>query len=199
MRKLTILFAALFLFTSLSFAQNFATKGTVELGGSLGFSSTTNVYDGESADNALSTFIVQPYVGYFVVNSLELGLIPSFIYESHGDASRSTLGIYFAPAWNFDLKSNLFPFIEGRIGYNTSTSKYEYLNPYGIWEEIEETSSGLAWGLKGGVKVKVGNSALVNLALSYDQITMDPEDWDGDRNGQNIFGINAGFTIFLGR
>ena len=193
MKKLTFLFAALFIFTSLSFSQNFATKGTVELGGSLGFSSTTGVYDGESADDALSTFIVQPYVGYFVINGLELGLVPSFISMSYGDQSQSNFGIYFAPAWNFDLRSNLFPFIEGRIGYNTAS--YDDGNSL----TDDPSSSGLAWGLKGGVKVKVGNSALVNLALSYDQITMNPEDWDGDRNGQNIFGVNAGFTIFLGR
>lgn len=183
-------FAILFFGTITLSAQNFATKGTVELGGSIGFSSTTYVSNGESANDALSTFIVQPYVGYFVVNSLELGLVPSFMSQSLGDYSSSTFAIYFAPAWNFDLKSNLFPFIEGRIGYNTTSTDN------GI---TDASASGLAWGFRGGVKVQVGNSALVNLALSYDQITTDPENWDGDRNGANVFGVNAGFTIFLGK
>jgi hypothetical protein len=190
MRKITILFAALFVFTSISFSQNFATKGTIEVGGSLGFSSTTYVSDGQSSTNSLSTVKLEPYIGYFVVNSFELGFIPSFTSQNYGDNSVSSFGIYFAPAWNFNLKSNLFPFLEGRIGYNTSTSD----DGTG-----KSTYSGLAWGLRGGVKVKVGNSALVNLALSYDQITKNPKDWSGDRNGTNVFGINAGFTIFIGK
>jgi len=172
-------------------AQNFATKGAIELGGSIGFSSTTFVYDGESSDDALSSFTVQPYIGYFIINGLELGLIPSFTSQSSGDNSISSLGIYFAPAWNFDLKNNLFPFIEGRIGYNSIN--------YDIGEGDGNTSSGLAFGLRGGVKVQVGNSALVNFALYYDQTTLNPEDWEGDRNGENVFGVMAGFTIFLGK
>ena len=193
MRKITLLFAALFVFTSLSFSQNFATKGTIEVGGSLGFSSTTSVYDGQSASNSTTTIRLEPYIGYFVVNSFELGFEPSFTTSSHGDYSSNSFGIYFAPAWNFDLRSKLFPFLEGRIGYNTSSSDD------GNSTTDDPTYSGIAWGLRGGVKAQVGNSALVNLALSYDQITMNPSGWNGGRNGQNIFGVNAGFTIFLGK
>lgn len=193
MRKITLLFAALFIFASLSFSQNFATKGTIEVGGSIGFSSTTSVSDGQSASNSTTTIRLEPYIGYFVVNSFELGFEPSFTTSSYGDYSSTSFGIYFAPAWNFDLRSNLFPFLEGRIGYNT------YSSDDGNSATEDPTYSGLAWGLRGGVKVQVGNSALVNLALSYDQITMNPKGWDGGRNGQNIFAFNAGFTIFFGR
>lgn len=177
-------------------AQNFAKKGVWELGGSAGFSSSTSVFNGETAEESATTFMLAPYLGYFVVNSFELGLIPSFVSQSFGDNySASSFGVYFAPAWNFDLQSNLFPFIEGRIGYNTSTTTVT--DDEGV--EHEFTASGLAWGLRGGVKVQVGNSGLVNLALFYDQITMDPDNWDGDRNGENVFGVTAGFTIFWGR
>ena len=190
MKKLLVVFCLLFVSSQIILGQNFATKGAIELGGSIGFSSTTFVEDGESGDEALSSFTFQPYVGYFLVNGFELGLIPSFTSQSQGDASISSYGVYLAPAWNFDLKSNLFPFIEGRIGY--SSSNYDY-------GEIDATLSGLSWGLRGGLKAQVGNSALVNFALYYDQLTMNPEDWEGDRNGENVFGVNAGFTIFLGR
>jgi hypothetical protein len=174
-------------------AQNFAKKGVIELGGSAGFSSITSVFNGESAENSTSVFMIEPYVGYFIMNGLELGLIPSFSTYSHGDASQTDFGIYFAPAYNFDLKSSLYPFIEGRIGYNTSS--YDDGN-----SETEDASSGgLAWGLRGGVKVQLGNSALLNFALAYNQITMNPENWDGDRNGYNSFDVMAGFTVFLGK
>ena len=193
MRAITFLFSALFILSSISFSQNFATKGTVEVGGSLGFSSSTSVNDGQSASNSTTTIRLEPYIGYFVVNSFELGFEPSFTTSSHGDYSSNSFGIYFAPAWNFDLRSKLFPFLEGRIGYNTSSSDD------GNSATEDPTYSGIAWGLRGGVKAQVGNSALVNLALSYDQITMNPSGWNGGRNGQNIFGVNAGFTIFLGK
>lgn len=194
MKKVLTLLAVI-LCVSFVNGQNFAKKGVWELGGSAGFSSSTSVANGETAEESATSFMLAPYIGYFVANSFELGLIPSFVSQSYGDNfSASSFGVYFAPAWNFDLQSNLFPFIEGRIGYNTSTTTY---TEEGVEQEF--TASGLAWGLRGGVKVQVGNSGLVNLALFYDQITMDPENWDGDRNGENVFGVSAGFTIFWGR
>ena len=193
MRTLILLFATLFVFTSLSFSQNFATKGTVEVGGSLGFSSSTYVSNGNSASHSTSTIKIEPYIGYFVSNGFELGFVPSLTSQSYGDNSSTSFGIYFAPAWNFDLRSNLFPFLEGRIGYNSVSSS--------DGDPLTEDPSygGIAWGFRGGVKVKVGNSALVNIALSYDQTTYNPKNWSGDRNGENLFAVNAGFTIFLGK
>lgn len=194
MKKSFYFFFVVLLFGTVSLsAQNFATKGTIELGGSVGFSSTTYVSNGTSSNNSLSNFSIDPYVGYFIINSFELGLVPSFSSSSYGDQSTTSFGVYLAPAWNFDLKSNLYPIIEGRIGYNTSS--YDDGNSL----TKDPSSSGLAWGLRGGVKIQVGNSSLVGIALSYDQITMNPENWDGDRNGANVFGVNAGFTIFLGK
>jgi len=53
-------------------AQGFANRGVWELGGMIGFSSTTEVYDGETGDDALTLFTFEPYVGYFVINCVEL-------------------------------------------------------------------------------------------------------------------------------
>jgi len=174
-------------------AQNFAKKGVWEFGGGIGFSSVTYVFDGESADDALTTFMFEPYVGYFVIDCFELGLIPSFETTSFGDVSQSSFGVYFAPAWNFDLKSNVFPFIEGRIGYNTSS--YDD----GDSETEDPSSSGLAYGARGGAKFQLGNSALVNASIGYTMVTMEPDGWDGGRIGSNGFDIMVGFTVFLGK
>jgi hypothetical protein len=173
------------------FAQNFAKKGTLELGGSVGFTSTTGVSNGETADESETNFMFNPYVGYFFMNSFEVGLIPSFSTSSFGDQSLSSFGVLLAPAYNFDLGNCWYPFIEGRIGYNTIT-----YDP-GIQGVDESTISGLEWGFRGGVKAQVGNNALVNVGVFYRNVTMDPEDWDGDRNGFNQFGIEVGVAIFL--
>jgi hypothetical protein len=180
------------LFGSISLlAQDFAKKGVWELGGMIGFSSTTVVFDGETGDEALTEFTFEPYIGYFVINCLELGLIPSFSSLSQGDASISSFDIYFAPAWNFDLQSKAFPYLEGRIGYGTDT--------YDFGEGDDETLSGLSWGVRGGMKYQLGSSALVNVSLGYTQSTRNPKDWDGGRNGSNVFDIMAGFTVFFGK
>ena len=195
MKNFTIALITLLLISSISvFAQDFAKKGVWELGGAIGFSSTSVVVDGESGDESITSFDFEPYVGWFVINNLELGLIPSFSTTSFGETSTNSFGIYFAPAWNFDLQSKLFPFIEGRIGYNTST--YEYEDEEGT---VEQTLSGLAYGGRAGVKYQLGNSALVQASLGYNMYTMNPEDWDGDRNGSNVFDIMVGFSVFLGK
>lgn len=186
MKKLYPVLTFVFVFASLTFSQNFATKGTIEVGGSIGFSSTTSVSNGESASNSTTTIRLEPYIGYFIVNSFELGFFPSFTSQSYAGSSSTSLGIYIAPAWNFNLRSNLFPFLEGRVGYSSTSSG-------------GSTYGGLAWGAKGGVKVKIGNSSLFNLALSYDQLTYNPSGSSGGRNGYNVFAINGGFTVFFGK
>jgi hypothetical protein len=192
MKKLFTFFTVLFLAGGISlFAQDFAHKGVVEVGGTVGFNSTTSVFDGESADDSYTQFWFNPYVGYFIVNSFEIGVIPTFSTASFGDQSQTNLGILVAPAYNFDLHSSLYPFIEGRVGFNTSS--YDDGNS----ETDDPSSSGLEWGLRGGLKAQVGKNALVNIGIFYEQITMNPEDWDGDRIGSNVFGVEAGVAIFL--
>jgi outer membrane protein len=191
MKNFFSFFFLVLLFGSITLnAQDFAKKGAIELGGSVGFSSTTAVFDGETADNALSTFLIQPYIGYFVVDNLELALVPSLVYQSIGDFSSTAFGVFFAPAWNFDLKdSKIFPYIEGRIGYNTVNVDN------GL---TDNTNNGIAWGARGGAKFQLGNSALVNASVGYTQFTLEPDNWEGDRVGSNVFDLMAGFTVFFG-
>jgi len=165
--------------------------GTVELGGTLGFNSTTQVSNGEAADESSTTIFFNPYFGYFFINSLEVGIIPTFSSSSFGDQSQNNFGVLLAPAYNFDLGNCWYPFIEGRVGYNTSSQDD------GDDETEDPSFSGLAWGFRGGVKAQVGNNALVNVGVFYNNVTMNPENWEGDRNGQNVFGIEAGVAIFL--
>jgi len=192
MKKFFTLFTILFLSCGISlFAQNFAKMGTVELGGTLGFNSTTQVSNGEAADESSTTIFFNPYFGYFFINSLEVGIIPTFSSSSFGDQSQNNFGVLLAPAYNFDLGNCWYPFIEGRVGYNTSSQDD------GDDETEDPSFSGLAWGFRGGVKAQVGNNALVNVGVFYNNVTMNPENWEGDRNGQNVFGIEAGVAIFL--
>jgi hypothetical protein len=190
MKKFFYSSALVFVLGSISiFSQDFGNKGIIELGGTVGFNSTTFVANGESADDAQTTFWFNPYVGYFFMNGFEVGIIPTFATSSLGDNSTTSFGILLAPAWIFDLRNCWYPFIEGRIGYNTET--------YSPGVGDDQTWSGLEWGARGGIKAQVGKHALVNVGIFYTQQTWNPKDWEGDRNGYNIFGIEAGVAVFI--
>ncbi len=185
MKKLLVLISCISFLSIISInAQDFATKGTWEAGGSISWSSITTVNDGESSENSLSQFVVEVPIYYFVIKGFELGLIPSFTSLSYGDGSASAFLIYLAPAWNFNTNSNAYPFMEGRIGYNTAGNG--------------ETESGIAWAVIGGVKVQIGGGALIRFSIGYSQITLEESGNEGGRDGQNVIGIGAGFSVFFG-
>ena len=195
MKKFFYLLTITFIVGSISLsAQNFAKKGIVELGGGLGFTSTTYVFNGESLDDSQTSFWFYPYVGYFIINNVELGIIPRFSTSSYGDLSDNSFGILFAPAYVFDLGNCWYPFIEGRVGYNTWTYEYYDLN----LDILESTQSGLEWGFRGGVKAQVGRNALVSAGVFYQMIDRnDDDDPNDERDGFNQFGLEVGVSVFL--
>lgn len=190
MRRVLFTLFVLVMAVSIIQAQDFAKKGVIELGGSVSFSSTTDVSDGETADESTSTFTFSPGIGYFIFDGFELGLVPRFSSTSQGDYSLSDIAIFVVPEYHFNLNSNVYPYVGAAVGYNSmnidnGTDDY--------------TLSGLSYGALGGVKVQVGNAAIVDFGVEYFMFTYDPEDWDGDRNGWNQFAISAGVSIYIGR
>ena len=168
-------------------AQNFARKGIIELGGTVGFDSDTDVRDGETADNSTTTFSFEPIFGYFIMDGLELALVPHYQSTSHGDnPTQSQFMIFFVPSYNFDVQSNVYPYIGGLIGYNSFD------------EGSGDANTGFSWGGMAGIKVQIGNATLINIGARYLLITANPDNWEGDRNGANRFEIIAGFSAFLG-
>ncbi|MGD8306237.1 MAG: outer membrane beta-barrel protein [Ignavibacteria bacterium] len=190
MKKIIAPFLILFIILGISNteAQSFAHKGTIELGGTIGFESETDVYDGETDDESLTTFSFSPLFGYFIINGLELGLTPIYEITSYGDNSDTMFGIFFAPQYHFDLQSNVYPYVGGIFGYNSFNR--DRLNS-------DDTFSGISYGGMAGIKIQIGNSSLINLRIRYLIATFNPEDWTGDRNGHNNLAIEAGFSIFL--
>jgi hypothetical protein len=169
-------------------AQDFGKKGVIETGGTISFSSITSVSDGETADESTTIFSLQPAIGYFIVDGFEIGLAPAFTSLSSGDNTTSMFGIFLAPAYNFNTGGKVYPFIEGRIGYNTVNTDDG---------QTDQTLSGLSYGGRGGIKVQLGGSSLLNLGVEYMLITLNPEDWEGDRNGVNYLAVSAGWTVFF--
>lgn len=164
--------------------SKYAKKSQWDVGGSIGFVSSTAVNNGETADNSSTTFSFQPYGAYFVIDGLELGIMPSIEYYKYDTYNYTDYTLYFAPAYNFDTKSQFYPYIMGLIGYDGYNSGNMH-------------AKGLAWGGEVGVKANFLGNSLLKLGIQYEQKTYNPSEWDGDRNGMNNIKINLGFNVFF--
>ncbi len=153
------------------------------MGGTISFVSATAVYDGESEGDALSTFSLNIPVYYFVIDGLELGLIPGFQNFSSGGNSASLFELLAGIAYNIQTKSAAYPFFEGQIGFNTASNG--------------STRSGLLWSLNAGAKVQVGSQGLARIGLFYEQRTLETSNNEGGRYGTDTWGLIAGFGIFF--
>ena len=112
-----------------------------------------------------------------------MGFIPGFEYVSSGSALW-LLELSTGLAFNIRTQSTAYPYLEGRIGYNTTITG--------------TIRSGIIWLIGGGVKVKVGGNALLVFGLFYEQSTLEKSPNEGGRNGTNSWGADAGFSIFFG-
>jgi len=167
--------------------KTFAMAGTFEVGGSAGFSSTSQVRNGTTGDpKYLIAF--SPTAGYFVIDALEIVVNPlSVNYEWGGNSTQATLMPMGGLAYNFRLHPRAFPYLEGVAGYVYVRSDDG---------AVITTSSGLAWAGRGGVKFLITGTALVNIGLQYQQVTLD-RSTDTGRNGYNVFSASVGLTVWL--
>jgi hypothetical protein len=183
-RAFTIL-ALILSFSIIALPQDFAKKGTWELGGTVGFTGVTPVWNGTSQPRySLSTFTFAPEASYFVIDNFELGLKPISLTIMNGDGSNVTeFNFLIAPTYNFDLKGHVYLYIQALVGYGTVSSG-------------DYSSSGFDFGIQGGLKIQVAKSSVLNFGLSYLMTNRDPSGVT-DRNGNNIISLVAGFSVFI--
>ncbi len=164
----------------------FATKGVVELSGSVAFQSRTGVDGGTTSSTTYTTFSLQPSVGYFVTDGLEIGLDPlSLTVNSRTGASSSQteLHILGGVAYNIKTEGAAFPFVEGMAGFSTYSS--------GTY-----SANGFTWGARGGVKIAVASHVLVLGGVQYVQVTENPSGATS-RNGYNTLLVGVGLSVWL--
>lgn len=171
----------------------FATKNVVEVGGSVSYSSTTVVTDGTAASEASSIFQFQPYVNYFITNGFSIALSPGINIVKLAGSSESIKNylLFLVPGYTFSTKGEVFPYIEGMIGYTALASK---ANPLGGVGELD--LSGISFGAKGGVKLLVGKNGLFSIGLSYILLDLRAKGAD-KRSGFNNLAFSMGFSLFI--
>ena len=174
-------------FSSCNVHAQFATKGVIELGGAVSYSSTTAVSNGTTADQSTTLFQFMPYGNYYIIDGFSLGLSPGIDILKFAGASESVKGyaIFLVPGYAFTTKSNMYPFIEGMVGYTALKSGATDL-------------SGISFGGKVGVKFGVGNNGLITAGISYILFNLSPSGAD-KRSGYNDLALSFGYSIFISR
>jgi hypothetical protein len=162
----------------------FATQGVLELGGTMAFSTTWNVSGGVASTNPLYTLELNPQIGYFVIDGLEIGANPlGLTYVSQGGSNYTLLKLLGSVAYNFRTPARVYPYVEGLAGYS-------------LLLQDGDDPGGFTWAGRAGVKVAIGSSALLNVGAEYLQATLNYPS-ESSRNGYNRLAFVAGFSIWL--
>jgi hypothetical protein len=171
----------------------FTSPGTVELGGDLSYASQKNE-NAASSDNSASTFLLNAYVGVMVVSGFELGIRPGIQLQSFGNQKLSSVNILFAPAYNINGGSTIFPYFEFLVGYNSM--RYE-IDDLPFQDDIDQTASGAAIGIDGGFKALVGNSGLILFKIEYLHQTYKTEAPFASETNFGTLSAGVGFRVFF--
>jgi len=167
--------------------RHFTLRGNVELGGSLSFLASQPVVNDQNK-KTIYTVSVIPFVGYFVIDGLELGLNPAALtVNTNGDLTTTQLRVLFAPSYNFRTPSVATPFVEGLAGITLVNINAS---------EASSTLKGFTWGGRAGIKVALVERGLLNIGVQYLRVTTNPEGAT-TRSGANEFAVNVGWTVWL--
>ena len=163
--------------------KKYATAGVLELGGSASFEQHTAVFAGTTASTSNTYINAAPYVGYFVTDGFVLGLRPLGVgYQKIGTATAVlSVNTFFAPGYNFDMQSNVYPFVEGLVGY-TSMS-------------IPDVK-GISYGGDLGVKMMLPNRGLLNFSVQYLMKTLNASGAT-TRSGENVLSAGFGYSVWF--
>lgn len=88
MKTLSVILTVLFIFSINNFAQN--KEGKITLSGGLNFNSYTEKTDPASNENTMSSFTLKPSFGYYISNTMKLGL--GINYTSETDEMKPASG-----------------------------------------------------------------------------------------------------------
>jgi hypothetical protein len=161
------------------------TKGTLELETSVDLTHSAFT---SSPVNSTTYFSGSVGAAYSVTSLLQVGGAVDLAHfgqesDSLGSFSDNAYGASADLTANFPTPNNLIPFVRAGVGFETFSG-----DTY-----ARTTTSVIAPYVRAGVRVLVGNSASVNLSLTYRHET----NADGNKGeGANVVGLSAGLSIF---
>ncbi|MBE0568431.1 MAG: porin family protein [Deltaproteobacteria bacterium] len=182
MKKTVIVLLALFVPATL-WAMDI-NQGTIELSGKTAFDfsdTTTEVTGSPDIDETSYSFQIDGL--YYLQNNLGLGLIFEYEETEFDSIDSSTFIIGPQVTYNFPLGEKVSLFVNGAVGYATA--------------EVEDfDADGWAFQLGGGLKYFLTNSASINGAVTYQNLSLEADSGGGDIDTSGIH-VGIGLSIYF--
>jgi hypothetical protein len=155
-------------------------KGNWMLGGNILFSSNhqSDNYNSET----LSTFVLNPKIGYFPVNNLAVILNTNYLSQSQGDFSDHSLLI--GPSLRY---------------YIPASESVKFFFGTGVGFESGSGFSGTALQFEAGPSFFITRAVAVEMNISYQSESMKSSEQNSSTVKSSIFGVGLGFMIYLGK
>ena len=148
--------------------RGYAKAGVWEMGGALSF----------ITGKSLQQVGLAPTAGYFVIDYVEISLLPQFDYaQTAGSSGKTRLVLLVEPSWHMQLKGALFLFFGS--GFGTAYEK--------------ASGTGLALAPRTGINVLIGGNGVVNVGFEY-VYAASPKAAPKDRDNATP-GLRAGYTV----
>jgi hypothetical protein len=153
---------------------SYARAGVLELGGSAGFSAASNY----------TRFELEPSLGYFIVDNVQLSLLPSVQYfnvdSPSGSGKATTWKVLAEPSFHLPINPNLFGFLGVGAGVNYVSEQ-----------------AGFALQPRIGAKIMVGRSGILTPSFNVAYSTVDAVRTDiGTVLAiQTQYSLNIGYTV----
>ncbi|MCL2144273.1 MAG: porin family protein [Endomicrobia bacterium] len=183
MKKLVLVLALMVAFSMSAFAA-----GKFYVGGTLGFVSESDTYDGKDAGSS-SVFSITPEVGYVINEKLDVGLDFGYLMRSKKDASGDTVdysGFGIAPYVRYALAEagDLRFLAKFAIGYESVKADVDDA-------EAENT---ISFSLAPVVEYKLTESFALVATADFLSLSF----YSCDKNKSTTFGFNGGLGGSLG-
>jgi opacity protein-like surface antigen len=156
-------------------------QGVVELGGSFGLSAAENSF-GISAD---------PFIGYFLIDNIELGATLGVRHSSVGGENANQFALLVEPSFHVPINDGMHYFIGLGIGGAL------------VDTSVTDSDIGVAFAPRTGLQFLIGRSGLLNVGARYSIVLSDVDAQVGVNGGEtvlafdNTFDVQAGYTIMF--
>jgi outer membrane protein W len=172
----------------------FLQAGTIEYGGSFGYSSYSVESMGERGQISLLKGAAE--VDYFVIDNLSVGLVGNVDWlrgkMNNAGVANATLvygelvGRYHFPVCN----DRLIPYVGASVGAGYGIAS---VNPAGSTDTLSEGDSMTTWGLQTGFLVPLNANVSLDTCIKYTAYQL-PDDWQTNLDGIQII---MGFKMKL--
>lgn len=166
MERIILLSITILLFATVTKAQ--ITKGSVYLGGSVGFSTKSEEINGSSTERKSTSFSINPAIGVAIKNNLIAGIDLNYLHSKSNNISTennkvNTYGVGVFLRKYFPISNRFYAFGQTDLGYLSQT--YDYFQSTGYTTSTYKQHS-ISANLYPGIAIHVFKSLYLEAAFN---------------------------------